>query len=48
MLGAPGRRSVPPQYAKAWPSAPCSPKLAIRPAFRLRFAAWRSSVPNPC
>jgi hypothetical protein len=25
MLGAPGRRSVPAQYGKAGPPAPCSP-----------------------
>jgi len=33
MLGAPGRRSVPHQYGKAWPSAPCPLKLASRPVF---------------
>jgi hypothetical protein len=33
MLGAPGRRSVPLQYAKAWPSAMPTPKLAGRPVF---------------
>jgi hypothetical protein len=48
MLGAPGRRSVPLQYAKPRPSAHRSPKLAVRPAFRLRFHTWRSSVLNPC
>jgi site-specific DNA recombinase len=44
MLGAPGRRSVPPQYAKAGPQGPRSPETGQPASFRLRFRAWRSSV----
>jgi len=48
MLGAPGRRSVPPQYAKAGPSAPRSPETGQPANFRLGFAVWRSWVQSLC
>ncbi len=48
MLGAPGRRSVPPQYAKAGPSAPRSPETGQPANFRLGLDAWRSSVQSLC
>jgi DNA invertase Pin-like site-specific DNA recombinase len=48
MLGAPGRRSVPAQYAKAGPSAPRSPETGQPANFRLGFDAWRSWVQSLC
>jgi hypothetical protein len=46
MLGAPGRRSVPRQYAKPRVLSPRSSILATWPG-STRLGAWRSSVLHP-